>query len=115
VPLWLYSRAFVALFPCLCGSIPVPLWLYSRAFVALFPCQESAKMGRPRPSAWHGNRAIRGLALRLGKSAAGGGLGKVPLLAGAGGVATVNMHEVARIYAPVCNDAKRLDVVKGCL
>jgi hypothetical protein len=31
VPPWLYSRASVALFPCLRGSIPVPPWLYSRA------------------------------------------------------------------------------------
>ena len=110
MPSWLYSRAFVALFPCLRGSIPVPSWLYSRAKRA----QKGAVLALRR----HGNRAIRGggsLALRLGESAAGGGLGKVPLLAGAGGVATVNMHEVARIYAPLRNDAKRLEVVKGCL
>ena len=37
----------------------------------------------------------------------------MPLLAGAGGVASVNMHKVARIYAPVRNDAARLEVVKG--
>ncbi len=60
-------------------------------------------------------RARERLALRLGKGAAWGGLGKVPLLTGAGGVASVNVHEVARFYAPVRNDTPRLEVVKGGL
>ena len=50
--------------------------------------------------------------MRLGKAAAGGWLGKVPLLAGAGRVATVNMHEVARVYTPVRKDAKSFEGIK---
>ncbi len=107
----LYSRAFVALFPCLRGSIPVPSWLYSRAKRA----QKGAVVALRRGTGIEPYEGGGSLALRLGKAAAGGGFGKVPLLAGTGGVATINMHEVARIYAPVRNDAKRLEVVKGCL
>ena len=107
MPSYLYSRAFLSLFPCLCGTAGgVRMsWMNTPAQ----PGTASAAPVVPRRvtvRAWC-------LVLRLGKSAAGGGFGKVPLLAGAGRVATVNMHKVALIYAPVRNDAKRLEVVKG--